>query len=72
MNNYTIWMEGFLITGGGAPAQFLGMYEANSFLEACKTAVHVGNHTSDYNEERNTIWGCRLFDNEKDARRSFG
>jgi hypothetical protein len=25
-----------------------------------------------YDEKRNAIWGCRLFDNEADARKDFG
>lgn len=26
----------------------------------------------DYNPQRGTVWACRLFDNEADARKSFG
>ena len=69
MKAYNIWMEGFAATGESAPASFVGTVQANSFKEACQKAFE-GN--SSYNPERNTYWGCRLFDNEAAARRSFG
>lgn len=72
MTKYQIWMEGCLITGmEGSPSRaFLDAeIEANSFVEACRK--HYKNDSS-FDEKRMTYWGCRLFDNEKDARRSFG
>ena len=55
-----------------ATAGFLGTYNADSFLEACKMAWNDHRGYGNYDEERNTIWGCRLFDNEADARKDFG
>ena len=69
---YSVWMEGFHIMEGHGLAEYLGDYEANSFLEACKLAADDHPGYGGYNPEYNTIWGCRLFDNEEDARRSFG
>ena len=57
---------------GKATAEFLGEYEADTFLEACKKAVCARGYDKSYNVERNTVWGCHLYDNEIDARRSFG
>ena len=72
MKQYNIWMEGFRIMGERAEAEFLGAYEGESFLDACKKAADDHPGYGGYNPEHNTIWGCRLFDNEKDARKSFG
>lgn len=82
---YEIWVEGFQVTGQSSRAQKIGEIKANSFLEACRKLCGKMN---DYSEEtrginidtgqvvvkRNNphIWGCKLFDNEKDARRNFG
>lgn len=74
-----IWCEGYLATGcEGIPvtAMKLGEYEAESFEDAI--LLYIENHP---NEERYIhkrldgswrFWGCRLFDNEADARSSFG
>ena len=66
---YDVWMEGFVITGNTACARYIGSVEANSFKEACDI---VCKDNSSYNSEHLTIWGCGLYDNESDARRSFG
>lgn len=58
---------------GGAGAEFLGTVEAETFQEACdKYAVENPDWASSYDSERLTHWGCRLFDNEMDARKAFG
>lgn len=69
MKEYSVWSEGFKITGGESQAAFYGKIEANSFKEACQK-VFEKNDTFD--PQRMTLWGCRLFDNEKAARKSFG
>lgn len=69
MSRYEVWMEGFQVMEGRAEAQCLGSCEAENFLEACK---QVCKYDSNYDPIDNSIWGCRLFDNEKDARKSFG
>lgn len=66
---YTIWMEGFLTNGDKAEAHLVGTFEAASFEEACQKAFE-GDPL--YNQERNTYWGCGLYDNEAAARKSFG
>lgn len=69
---YSIWMEGFQVMEGKATAEFLGEYEADTFLEACQMAADDHPGYGNYDPKRNCIWGCRLFDNEKDARGTFG
>lgn len=70
---YEVWSEGYAATGERAPAIYLGKYEADSFLEACMKAMKAkGWSLSSYNPVSNTYWGCRFFDNEIKARKSFG
>lgn len=68
---YAIWVEGFAATGEHGTAQFLGTAVGRTFKEACQN--WFAQHPSrTYDPERNTDWGCRLFDNPDDARKSFG
>lgn len=76
---YEIWMEGFSATGQEGKAQLVvSNIEAFSFHEAC--SIHFSKLTKEeseywsYSKQSNTwaIWGCRLFDNEIDARKNFG
>lgn len=73
---YEIWIEGFLIQGmEGVPARAekLAEIEAPSFKEACDRYFRMPLvNDENYDPEKLTDWGCRLFDNEADARRSFG
>ena len=69
MKCYNIWMEGFCATGAKAQASFIGTVEANSFVEACQKAFEKDPY---YNSAQNTYYGCGLYDNEADARKSFG
>jgi len=74
-NKYEIWIEGYQATVDNNVAQCLARDQvANSFKEACvnfaKTTTVKQYGT--YNEKNNSFWGCRLFDNETDARKSFG
>lgn len=65
-------MGGYLCTGmGGKPekAKLVATVEAGSFQEACDK--HFGNDAN-YNRKILTYWGCGLYDNEEDARETFG
>ena len=71
---WQVWIEGYSITGNHSGAELIGTFEGETFKEACLNWVATLS-TQDkriYNEERNTYWGCRLFDNSTDARKSFG
>ena len=69
MTTFEIWSEGYAVMEGRGTAHHHGNIEANSFKEACDIFF---NNNKLYNPERLTYWGCKLFDNETDARKSFG
>ncbi len=69
MSAYSVWMEGYSATGDYAPAHCVGHTNAESFRDAC---VKLLKDDTSFNEERLTVWGCRLFTNEAEARESFG
>ena len=71
----SIWMQGYKVTGNSSTAQYLGRFDCESFDEAVKeyNILHPGEvELNRGGEGIHCIWGCRLFDNEQDARRIFG
>lgn len=74
MKSYDIWSEGYSITGSYGSAQYICTIAGESFKEACDNAYKHGifENYGEYDSEHLSLWGCRLFDNEADARRSFG
>ena len=73
IKEYEVWTEGYALSGGSSDASFLGVKKANSFKEACVKAIKdEGFEMIYYNDEDNTYWGCSFFDNEIEARISFG
>lgn len=72
---HEVWMEGYRATGDYSPARFLGRVEAPTFAEACNALCSPAKwqqQNGDYDPKRGTVWGCKLFNNEEDARRAFG
>lgn len=84
---HEIWMEGFAATGQHGSAHKIGEGEGRNFDEAVKDYMaKTPNHGIKPNDRRGyateaawldrqsnwNIWGCNLFDNEKEARKSFG
>lgn len=65
---YEIWSEGYVVTGQSAGARYHGSQEASSFKEACDIFFKGDNY---YDPKDCTYWGCRISDNESDARKSF-
>lgn len=87
MKTFEIWMEGFSATGQSQDAQFIGKANGETFEDACrnfkypkdskdwqgKIIIHEGDKLKfDMYYGYPTIWACRLYDNETDARKSFG
>jgi len=69
---WDIWMEGFHIQGGGPePARFVGRAEGETFRDACLTWFNA-HPDSNFNPDSLCVWGCRLYSNEAEARKSFG
>ncbi len=74
-SKYDIWAEGYACTGERAGASCLGHSKGTSFLEACRNMAEINLDFKKYYDERNGApchWGCRLFDNQADAIKSFG
>jgi hypothetical protein len=73
---FEIWSEGFRATGDIGTAHKHGEQEGEDFADACRKqfADDPPNDwgRSDFDPDRLTYWGCRLFDNEADARERFG
>ena len=71
---YTVWIEGYAATGEQGTARFVGRVDADSFEEAVAKLHHPGwgNYTPGHDGKPPTFWGCRLFNSEAEARRSFG
>ena len=86
MKTFEIWMEGYRATGESSGASKIGEAQGADFddavrnyMEACPnsgieeyppdtgTFLHPSNRRSNWN-----IWACALFDNEAEARKSFG
>lgn len=66
---YKIWAEGFSATGDYGTAHFMGEAYGRDFKDACEN-LFAGD--SLFDATRMTHWGCELFDNEADARKSYG
>jgi|SaaInl6LU_22_DNA_1037377.scaffolds.fasta_scaffold06041_6 hypothetical protein len=69
MKIWTIWQEGYVITGNTGKAFKVGTAKGDSFEEAC---ISLCKDNPYFNPNTLRIWGCRLFDKEHEARDSFG
>jgi len=73
MKRFEIWSEGYAATGQSSGAIQIGIAGGHTFQEACKNWARVYCTSPEcYNPDRNAYWGCKLFDNEAEARRRFG
>jgi hypothetical protein len=68
-----LWIEGYSCTGQSDGASLMGKYDVDNIHDAVKMfqeenpVIEINFRDGIY-----TSWGCRLFDNEVDARKSFG
>lgn len=76
---FEIWTEGYAATGERGTATFHGRAIGETFEEACISLLpdrldKDSNSPDGYRRfgGRLSIWACRCFDNEADARKSFG
>jgi hypothetical protein len=70
---YEVWIEGYAATGQRDRARFLGVYTAENFNDAAEMAARLKLGEMNYfNKAVPSFWGCKFYDNEADARRSFG
>lgn len=68
---WDIWMEGFRVTGGEAEASKVGAADGETFRDAC-LAWFKAHPDPNFNPERLSVWGCRLYPTEAEARKGFG
>lgn len=71
----SLWVEGYSISGNRSDASFCGKYDVDTLQEAVieyKSTVTDQRSRDLIDVNKLTYWGCRFFDNEDDARRSFG
>lgn len=71
MKTFEIWSEGYVATGERAGARLHGTATGEDFRSAC-IAYFKTNPSTSFNAGTLTYWGCRLFDNEVDARKAYG
>jgi len=72
VSTWHIWSEGYAATGSSSGAVLMGITEARTFQEACDKVMADARYAKYYDAKRRTYWGCRLSDNESDARSYFG
>lgn len=70
--DFNIWSEGLACTGQSGKAQFHGSYKGITFAEACEAWAKSTDDPNYFDRKHLTYWGCKLFNNESDARKSFG
>lgn len=73
---FNLWIEGYSATGEHSGASCIGKANGDTFIEACRNFATKENQRKfgGYSEQNGVprFWGCKVFDNEGDARRSFG
>ena len=68
---WEVWMEGYTVSGAFEKARFYGKFKAPTFRDACLECFK--NDPENYfNKKDLTYWGCKLHDNETDAKKNFG
>lgn len=75
MKSYDLWSEGYCITGGSSKAIFHGKFNGKTFKDAIlsfKKSLTDEYSIKCVDVEGMKYWGCSFFDNEADARKSFG
>lgn len=77
-NTYSVYMEGYVCTGGRGSAHYVGEGEGTTFAQAAKDAcikAYGIEETKKFFSVRGGVpawWGCDMYDNYADAARAFG
>lgn len=73
MRHFDVWCEGYIANGDRGIATKLFRGIGNSLKEVCEERAKTDEEFARYfNADSMAYWGCRIFDNESDARKSFG
>ena len=72
---FEVWTEGYSATGNSSKATFHGRFKGETFRDA--VIAFKESVTDEYSRkcidvDEMTLWGCRFFDNQADASKSFG
>lgn len=73
MKKFSIWTEGYNATGDKCTAKYYGDHKGHNLKEAIYNFGHsLSVDSRVYIDFDNlTFWGCKIFDNESDARKAF-
>lgn len=72
---YNLWSEGYRTNGESAGASYRGEWEGETLRDAVilfRDSISDKELKETIDTERLTLWGCRFFDNETEARKAFG
>ena len=72
MQLFTIWTEGYAATGESGTATYMGEAKGKNLQDAVKNLFNTRDGGEWVNKDYTAYWGCKFFDNEADARKSFG
>ncbi len=74
ISDYQVWMEGGSKKPEYKTARLVGRATAHSFKEAKRLVFEMQplEQQMHWNKEKTSIWGCKLFRTEAEARKSFG
>lgn len=72
LKTYEVWLEGYINTYGAETASHIGTYKAERFADAVLNASVDVAHPDQVNMDDLTYCGRKFYDNEADARSTFG
>ena len=73
MKEYQIWSEGFRVMEGSSGAILHGHAKGVDLNDACKNLAKKDKEfAKNFSADRMAWWGCKIYDNETDARKTFG
>ena len=72
MKEFEIWVEGHEMSGQAYKATKLGTVTGDDFKMAVAEFMDGNDYTNVFDSGHMTFWGCRIFDNEEDARKLVG
>lgn len=72
LKEFEIWVEGYAASGERSGASLLAKQKGETWVDAVSRYMEKNPNRITIDSRGFTDWGCRLFDNEADARKSFG
>lgn len=72
LKTYEVWLEGYINTFGAETASYVNSYKAKTFADAVLKASADVAYPDQVNMDDLTYCGRKFYDNEADARSTFG